>query len=413
MTVGRANGSMGAIGPVRVLHVGCVLDRQRRPPEALLAAWPTLADVAAAARGAGAQVTVLQAAHQDATLEQDGCELHFVSEPRVARLPGSRGGAGVVPLRLARRAAALRPDLVHVNGLEFPLHVRALARALPRVPILLQDHAGQPPARRRRLHRWRLAPAAGVAFTAAAQARAFFQAGVLRADVPVYEVPESSTHFTPGGVAAARAAAGVSGDPALLWIGRLDPNKDPLTILEAVSRAGERLPQLRLWMCFDDAPLIGDVQARLEADPHLSRRVHLVGRVPHAGVEQLCRAADFLVLGSHRESTGYAVLEAMACGATPILCDIPAFRALTGDGRVGALVPPGDATGFAAAIVRLAAADRGALRRQAREHFVKELSFPALGNRLVRIYEELLQSSRRPRGALPRPAPLPVHGSAP
>ncbi|HEX9108422.1 MAG TPA: glycosyltransferase, partial [Longimicrobiales bacterium] len=113
------------------------------------------------------------------------------------------------------------------------------------------------------------------------------------------------------------------------------------------------------------------------------------------------------VLGSHSESTGYAVLEALACGTMPIASDIPPFRALTGGGRVGALVTPGDASGFAAAIVRLAAADRARLRRQAREHFLRELSFAALGYRLVGIYHELLRQRRRPAGAAPLPAQLP------
>ena len=32
--------------------------------------------------------------------------------------------------------------------------------------------------------------------------------------------------------AMARAISGVHGDPALLWVGHLDANKDPLTVLE-------------------------------------------------------------------------------------------------------------------------------------------------------------------------------------
>lgn len=390
---------------MRVLHVGCVLDPQGRRAAALLDAWPTLARVAGAVRTAGAEVAVLHAGHADEVLDHAGVSYHFVAEPRAARLPGSHGGAGVVPIRLARRAAALRPDVVHVNGLEFPLHVRALAAALPGVPILLQDHAGRPPARRRRLHRWGLAPAAGAAFTAAEQARPFLDAGILRRDLTVHEVPESTTTFAPGDLAAARAATGIFGDPALLWVGRLDPNKDPLTVLDAVAFARRALPGLQLWCCFGDAPLLGEVRARLAADWTLASCVHLLGRVEHTRVECLCRAADFLVLGSHHESTGYAVIEALACGATPVVTDIPAFRALTGRGRVGALLPPGDSQAFAGALVPLAYASRPKLRLRARRHFEAELSPAALGARLVGIYEALL----RPRRAGPTtPVPVPV-----
>jgi glycosyltransferase involved in cell wall biosynthesis len=134
------------------------------------------------------------------------------------------------------------------------------------------------------------------------------------------------------------------------------------------------------------------VRGRIAADPRLTGRVHLLGRVPHDGVETLCRAADFLLLGSERESCGYAVLEALACGATPILSDIPPFRALTGRGAVGALVPRGDADGFADALVTLAALPRAGLRERAAAHFRRNLSFAALGERLVRAYAQLVEA---------------------
>ena len=51
------------------------------------------------------------------------------------------------------------------------------------------------------------------------------------------------------------------------------------------------------------------------------------------------RAADLFVLGSHREGSGYSLIEALACGLPPIVTDIPSFRSLTGAGVVGALWP--------------------------------------------------------------------------
>ncbi|HET9984417.1 MAG TPA: glycosyltransferase family 4 protein [Longimicrobiales bacterium] len=371
---------------MRVLQVGCELDRERRPADALLDAWPTLLDVARAAAGAGVQVEILQAGHRDEVVTRDGIRCHFVAEPGVLRAPGTRGAAGVVPFRLARRAATLRPDVVHLNGLAFPLHARALAAVLPRAALLFQDHGDVPPARRQRLHAWGLASASGACFAAREQARPFVEAGVLPGDVAIFEVPESSTRFTPGSRAAARAATGVHGDPALLWVGRLDANKDPLTVLDALSRARPRLRDPQLWCAFGDAPLLPRVRARLDAEPALAERVHLLGRVSHATVESLARAADFLLLASHREGCPYAVIEALACGATPIVSDIPAHRALTGRGAVGALFPRGDAAALADAIVASTGRDRASLRRSARKHFELELSFDAVGRKLAGAY---------------------------
>ena len=55
------------------------------------------------------------------------------------------------------------------------------------------------------------------------------------------------------------------------------------------------------------------------------------------------RAADVFVLGSHREGSGYSLIEALACGLPPVVTDIPSFRSLTAAGAVGALWPCGDA----------------------------------------------------------------------
>jgi len=375
---------------MRVLHVSCVRDPRGRIGAELLDAWPTLGHVAAAVRGAGAQVTVLQAAHADEECERDGVAYRFVAEPR---LPGRRRLTGAMPWRLARAAAALRPHVIHLNGLEFPLHARALCGV--GAPVLAQDHASAPPRTLARLHRWGLARVGGVAFTAREQAQPFFRAGVLRAGVPVFAIPESSTRFTAGDMVAARAETGMHGDPALLWVGRLNDNKDPLTILDALALALPRLPGARLWCCFHEAPLLGAVRARLAAQPALAERVHLLGAVPHAQVERLCRAADFFVLGSHHEGSGYAVLEAMACGATPVVSDIPPFRAITGGGAVGALAPVGDAAAFAAALVALAARPRDVLRARTLAHFRAELSFEVVGARLVEAYASIVADGRR------------------
>ena len=371
---------------MRVAHVNFVQPRDRPTPEQLLATWPTLGDVAAAVRRSGADVTVLQSFHSDARLVRDGVDFRFVAE---ARLPGR--AIGMMPWRIARAVWACGPDVIHANGLDSAAHIRALCATA--VPVLVQDHASTPGVRRA-WRRWGLAKAAGVAFTDARQAEPFVREGCLRRDVPIFPVPESSTHFAPGAMAAARRETGVHGDPAVLWVGRLDPNKDPLTILDAVEQAATALPDLQLWCCFHEQPLLSEVQARLERSLALAPRVHLLGRMPHDAIETLCRAADFFMLGSHREGSGYALIEALACGATPIVSDIPAFRGLTGDGRIGALVPVGDAGAFSRALVDLASKPRDELRHRAIDHFNRELSFDVVGRRLCEIYATLGRSAR-------------------
>jgi glycosyltransferase involved in cell wall biosynthesis len=100
----------------------------------------------------------------------------------------------------------------------------------------------------------------------------------------------------------------------------------------------------------------------------------------------MLRAADFLVLGSHSEGSGYAVIEALACGTTPLVTDIPSLRRITGDGAVGALSPPGDADAMARALVEWSRKPRAELRHAAREHFERALSVSAIGQQLRAAY---------------------------
>jgi glycosyltransferase involved in cell wall biosynthesis len=290
----------------------------------------------------------------------------------------------MLPHRLAAAVSREAPDVVHFNGLDFPFHARAVTNL--GVPMLVQDHASRPDGRISRLRGWGYRNIAAAAFTSYAQAEPFFSRGQLPARAPVFAIPECSSHFTPGDKEDARRETGVFGDPALLWVGHLDANKDPLTILHAVRKALRQLPGLQLWCAFAGKTLLPDVESLLRADRALAAHVHLLGKVAHERVEMLCRASDIFLIGSRREGSGYALIEALACGVTPIVTDIPSFRTLTGEGAVGAIVPVGDVGAFAARIVELAARTGKKERLAVTNHFRRHLSFNVVGARLMEAY---------------------------
>lgn len=360
---------------LRVVQVGFQPDPLGREPARLLEDWPTLVDVAEAARTADLQVFVVQACRRAQVLNRNGVCYHFFAQR--AQAPALIG--------------SLDPDVIHVHGLRFPREVLHLAAHLPGVPILLQDHASRPPRPwRRRLHRRALAAAAAVAFCARPQSRPFEEARLIGPGTAIRVIAESTSRFTPGAREEARARTGLRGDPCLLWVGHLCANKDPLTVLEGVSRAAQAMPGLELWCCFGESPLAQAVAARIGRDARLRGRVHLLGRRPHAQIESLMRAADLFVSGSHREGSGYALIEALACGLPPLVTDIPSFRALTGDGAVGRLWSCGNAQSLADGLRELVPELGPAERARARAHFERELSPAALGSRLEETYRSLV-----------------------
>ena len=374
----------------RVWHVAQInfrSDPAKREPEALLQAWRTVVDVAEAAARANVTVSVVQASPHWSVFERGGVAYHFLP---CGQNYSTRAGRDAFRALLG----TIGPDVLHVQGLGFADRVLAAAAAAPHAPILLQDHAARPPPFWRRAQ-WRrgFAAASGLAFCAREQAAPFVQRGLVATRTTIYEIPESTCRFTPGEREQARQATGLSGNPCLLWVGHLNENKDPLTVLDGIAKVAGRLPGLELWCCFGTAPLLRPVQRRIAADPRLANRVHLLGRLPHDRIETAMRAADFLVQGSHREGSGYAVIEALACGLPPIVTDIPSFRALLGPGE--GLWGCGDADAFARALLSLAAEPHAALRAAARRRFDAELSREALGRKLCAVYGDLVAKRDR------------------
>lgn len=374
---------------MHVAHLIYTHDRDLRDPDALLDRYSTLTGWSDALVGAGVErTTVLVAFWRDALVQRGQVRYHFVRPvlawPQVFTLG-----------RLHRVLATLGPDVLHVNGLSFTMETWRLRREFPHTPILLQDHADRPPRHpaRRALRRVGLRAADGFLFAAAQQVEPWRAAGLIGADTPVFEVMESSTRFEPIGRRRARAMTGLPGRPALLWVGRLDANKDPVTVLAGFERALPQLGDAHLTMIFHTEELRADVEQHVVASRRLCGRVHLRGQVAHDRLAAFYSAADLFVLGSHHEGSGYALLEAMACGAVPVVTDIPSFRLITGGGAVGALWPCGNAGAFATALVRCTNTDLRAASRQVRRRFARQLSWPAVGRQALRIYQTLASVS--------------------
>ena len=366
-----------------VAQISFFSDPAGRLPQQLLQDWPTLPMLAEAAALGGARVAVIQASEHIEQFCRDGVDYHF--------LPFDRE-----PARLRALLEQLQPEVLHMQGLGFAREVLGLAAMAPGLPIVLQDRADRPS---RRPWKWlqqrrAMSVARGLMFCAREQAAPFRRRGLIPTGLPIYELPGSSCSFQPRDQTEARRATGLAGNPCLLWVAHLDRNKDPLTVLEAVARAAEKLPGLQLWCCFGQTPLLMEVQARIAADPRLTGRVHLLGAQPYERIEQLMSAADFFVQGSHHESTGYSLLEALACGLPPLVTDIPSFRTLVGE--EGALWRVGDAAQLARLLVELSTESPAvAARRRAatRQRFEACWSPAALGRRLCAVYQDLLSTS--------------------
>jgi glycosyltransferase involved in cell wall biosynthesis len=361
-----------------VVQVNYAFDKQLTDPDALLDRYTTLTGWAGAVRAAGArQSAVVQRFHTSARRVRDDIDYHFVDG------------------RVSRVVANLAPDIAHVNGLVFPVRTWMLRRALARSSsIVVQNHSDTGPMGCAPLLRavGRTTRGAVDAFLFAAHEHAirWERAGFIAPSQKTYQVMEASTTFGPVARDAARAATGVRGAPSLLWVGRLNANKDPQTVLEGFESAARHLPDATLTMIFHTDDLAGAVSARIGASPLLRDRVRLAGAVPHGDMPRYFSAADVFIVGSHHEGSGYALMEALACGATPAVTDIPTFRLLTDGGALGALWPAGDAAACARAIATASRNVSEEDRARVRQYFAQQFSWQATGERAMEIYEQVV-----------------------
>jgi glycosyltransferase involved in cell wall biosynthesis len=372
---------------VRIAIVNYVWDPELASAQALLDRYFTLTCWSEAVLGAGvAGVEVHQRFRTGAALERNGIAYRFWSDDDA----------------LHRAVASAAPQVVHVNGVLHPQRVRRLRARLPQeTALVVQDHAGFTPAAasvlRRAWIRRGLAVADALLVAAPGQIDHWRHARILPQALSVADVMESSTTMAPLPKDEARRQSGVDGSPALLWVGRLNRNKDPHTVLRGAAAFFERHPGARLTMVYASADLEREVRDEVARSPTLVSRVRLVGRIPREEMPAYFSAADLFVLGSHREGSGYAAIDALACGACPVLTDIPSFRAITGDGSVGALWRPDDDTSLTEALDRAARMVAEDTRQACRTLFEDRFSWPVIGRRAMQIYEDVLASRWRSR----------------
>lgn len=141
--------------------------------------------------------------------------------------------------------------------------------------------------------------------------------------IAAYGIPEEKIVVTPHGVDPAFAPGAADGDrDFVLFVGAVQPRKDPLAALDAARAVG--------------LPLVVAGPVR---DPALARVLaaggaRMLGYVEKRQLADLYRDAACLVLPSRFEGFGLPVIEAMASGTPVVASPDPALREVAGDAAI-------------------------------------------------------------------------------
>ena len=152
-------------------------------------------------------------------------------------------------------------------------------------------------------------------------------------------IPADRVHVIPPGYDPVLFAAAAAADPfpglprpRVAYLGRLVPQKDVGTLLEAFA-------QLAAGAAAGSRRRAGPAGAERRAQPFGSR-VHFAGFVRHIQVPAVLRHADMLVLPSLYEDLSSALIEAMAAGLPVVATRVGGTADLVQDGVNGLLVAP-------------------------------------------------------------------------
>jgi glycosyltransferase involved in cell wall biosynthesis len=382
--------------PLHVVPLIYFYEADLTTPESLLERYATIRPFAKALHDEGVRITIVQRFRTNLDFWDDGIHFRFCAdscEPALRKweIPGSFHSS-VRAVCTAGRPQDSVQTAVHLNGLLYPLQLRALRNSLPPdCPIVVQHHADGPwPTFVRPLQRWGLRAADAFFFAAQDLAAWWVDQGLISKRQMIFQVMEGSNNFRRQDRLTARARTKMAGNPVVLWVGRLIPLKDPLTVLEGFKRILQHAPQARLYMAYGTADMLPTVRKHISASKTLAEAVTLLGRIEHSQLEDIYNSSDYFVLGSHHEGSGFSLAEAMACGVVPVVTDIPSFRVMTDGGRLGGCWQPGSSESF---VDKFLGAMRQPLQRlshEAHSFFQSQLSYEAIARDSVRAYREVI-----------------------
>ena len=174
----------------------------------------------------------------------------------------------------------------------------------------------------------------------------------------------------------------------LVFVGRLNPQKRPVFLIDALTRLQAEHWKLTI---IGDGPLMAEVRRRIR-ELRIESRVTATGWLEAAEVQRVLREADILCMPSESEGLPVAAIEALKNGLAIVGSDIPGMADVVDSGVNGYLVPPNDAAAFAHKLDWLLR-NENTLLAMKRASWEKARAFDL--TRIAGEYEHVLRSAAR------------------
>ena len=168
----------------------------------------------------------------------------------------------------------------------------------------------------------------------------------------------------------------------ILYVGRLNPRKDIVTLLHAFAQLHREMPDAKLWLAGDGtingepSPYYLELR-RFVAEQELDASVKFLGNLDDRALLAEYARCSVLVLSSKVETAPMAIAQAMAAGRPVVSTDAGGSRYLVKDGETGFIVPVAESQALAGALQRVLADEAQALKMGCRARQLAEQRFRA------------------------------------
>jgi glycosyltransferase involved in cell wall biosynthesis len=216
-----------------------------------------------------------------------------------------------------------KPQHVIIHGLDYFLEA-GLIGFIFKMPVVLQHHAEKTYLRKKSILMGITDPyIRAYFFNGKELASPYLEKNIIKNKNKIIEITEATTPFSIN-------EKQTTSTKRIVSIGRLNANKNTITILKAINLLKLSRQDFHLSIFYGTSELELELKTYVETNK-LHSFVSFKGSVSQQEVESVLNQSDLFVSASLYEGSGFSLIEAIACGVYPIVSTISAFNYLVSD----------------------------------------------------------------------------------
>lgn len=310
---------------------------------------------------------------------------------KVERIPYIDFGIYKFSPNVLKKVISSGADVLHIHGIGFFSDFLSITRPIHKKPIVLSTHGGifhtkaHSKLKGFYFNNWEKFIANGFDVVAACSKNDYALFRKISKNVVLVENGMDYKFFS--------GAKNKAKPNTFVYVGRISKNKRVDNLIEAIAIVQRKIPNIKLTIAGEDFENLLPNLKNMVNERNLQKNVQFAtGKFSPEEVRAFYVGNEFFVSASQYEGFGISAIEAMACGAIPILNDIDSFSDFIKRSGAGFIVTFEDSEVAAKTILHAIALSRkqkGKLMRKGRE-FGKEFDWGKKVKEFRKIYSSLL-----------------------